>query len=312
MNTDAAGQFMGQIEALLAQGKAAQAEMMCQLALERLPGEARLLLLHARLLFQMGRQAPAIARAREAVAHDGGADALAGLGEMLRLAGESTEAQAVLRQALTVSPAHADAAFSLACVLQQGEDLAGAAQLYAQVLAGRPDYLHAHYNLGVLHMAAGEPQRAADSFRAASRLAPAWTDARVRLAEALLATGLSQNALKELIEIFRLCPVNFAMWRPFARSLKGLDWFESALARPAGEVAEELQRAGILHELARFGPAIDAYRRVIAMNASLIEARIALADALMDADRMPEAVEQMQEIMALEMAGMERAAVAGA
>lgn len=298
-------QIIAQIHKLLAAGKSAQAEVMCQLALERYSGQAAVLHMHGLVLFRMGRQGEGIAQLRKAVQAGPDAGHLATLGETLRQTGEHEQAEAILRQALGIDPTHADARHALGCLFHERGALEEAAIQYEGVLASHPDAAQALYNLGVIRKEQGREGEALELFREAVRLEPQWTDPRKRLAELLLSAGAEREAQGHLIEVFRLSPVDFEMWRPFGRVLEGLAWFEAVVANPAIEDEQEFHRAGILHELRRYEAAVEAYRRTIHAEPGVVDRRLALVDVLISAGQMPAAIPEMREIMRLEMVGFD-------
>lgn len=98
--------------------------------------------------------------------------------ETLRLAishhnaGQFGEAERLYREILRQWPGHPVAATLLARLALRGGHLAAARPLLALAVANAPDYVQAHVALGECHQTAGEPDRAALSYRRALALAP--------------------------------------------------------------------------------------------------------------------------------------------
>lgn len=171
--------------ALLALGRAAEAEAACRhaLRLKRNSAEAQQTLGHA--LSDMGQPERAAEAYREALRlNQALPDLHNNLGLALHEASRLEEAVDALRNALRRSPQDVGAASNLAGVLKDIGQLDEAESLYRDLLRRNPDDALAHYNLGLMLLVAGRYEEAWPEwewrFRADPALAqrftrPLWT-----------------------------------------------------------------------------------------------------------------------------------------
>ncbi len=100
--------------------------------------------------------------------------------------------------ALSLTPSDPEASYTLAVLLADRGDAAGAVRLYERAVSLRPrDYL-LWVELGESRDAAGDVEGAAAAFREAARLAPSYAAPRWQLGNTLLRAGLRDEALAEL------------------------------------------------------------------------------------------------------------------
>jgi len=95
------------------------------------------------------------------------------------------------------SPRGARAQLNLGYALQEAGRTADAVDHYEQAIALRPDYVMAHYNLGVTQLQRGQPAAAATEFAAVIDAAQRLIDARVNYGNALVRLNRSQEAVAQ-------------------------------------------------------------------------------------------------------------------
>ena len=107
--------------------------------------------------------------------------------------GRSTDAAALIRQSLALSPERADWHNNLAIVLQESGRLDEAIEAYRCAIALDPRHANAHSNLGVLLRATGQVDEAEAAYRTAIQIDPSHLDAYTNL-------GILLNGLKRTEE----------------------------------------------------------------------------------------------------------------
>ncbi len=117
---------------------------------------------------------------------------------LLNAAGRHAEAERHARRALEMRPRATEAANNLGNALQgQGQTLP-ATEAYRRALDCDPHNAQAAYNLGLVWESRSSPQRAIQCYRKALEISPKLHAARNNLGVALLATGDSEQARREL------------------------------------------------------------------------------------------------------------------
>ena len=169
-----------------------------------------------------------------------------------RAEGESRvrEACELYRRAIETDPAHAPGYLNLGAALESLGEPEGAADAYRALLGIDAANPHANYNLGRLRFAAGAAPEAEQLLRDALRARPAFPDARLMLAVALDAQGKLDAAAAEL--------------------------------EAAQDFGALLIRAGILRRLGRLDAAAQALRRALALEPDNLDA-LALLTQVLDA-----------------------------
>ncbi len=107
------------------------------------------------------------------------------LGNLLLKIGQPGEAVESYRDALAIDPAWHEARNNLGVALARLGRTGEAAEQFREVLAAYPAHAGAHNNLGKTLLVLGGREEAIAHFREAIRLKPDYTDARLRLEEAL-------------------------------------------------------------------------------------------------------------------------------
>ena len=226
--------------ALLAhkEGRLDRAEALYRRVLAGRPGHGEALNLLGVLRLQAGRFAEARGLLADAVAAaPGNGAAHYNLAAACQALGLPEEAVRHYRRTTELQPDHQGAWNNLGLVLRELRRASDAAEAFRAALAVRPDG-RVHTNLGVLRRAEGEPGRAAFHFRQALALLPGDADARIGLADALLASGEAAAALDEA------CRAVSASDRPEARAV-----FAAAVAAVPSVPDAEPVRTLLAHAL---------------------------------------------------------------
>ncbi len=144
---------------------------------------------------------------------------------------------------------------------------------YREALRIRPDYPHAHNNLGAIFAEEGELEEAISHYRAALRIDPAYAEARVNLGAALGREG----RLDEAISQYRLAVEEI----PF-----------SAVAH--NNLGASLARRGEMEE------AVVHYREALRLNPDYADAHNNLGAALGEEGKLEEALFHFNEALRIE------------
>ncbi|MCU0648572.1 MAG: tetratricopeptide repeat protein [Gemmatimonadaceae bacterium] len=170
-------------------------------------------------------------------------------------------------------------------------------------LAVYPTAVDLHVGEGYARMAREEYAWARRAFDRALVLDGDQEDALTGLGEVLLKFGQHQAALDTLRKLFTvgeeddndaLLQAGRALFRE-GHLLEAREFFEGAMVRDV-ESAEAIACYGYtLHRLSEEGEAIVQLERALALDESLTEARVYLANVLYDADRQAEALAQLEQ-----------------
>jgi Flp pilus assembly protein TadD len=128
------------------------------------------------------------------------------LGVILTREGNSKEAVALYRAALSTAPDYAEAHANLAHELMKSGEFAEAETLLTQALAQNPNLASAHGDLGVLMAARGQFEQARQEFERALSIAPAGVDNESNLCYALTHLGRPEEAIVHCNEALRIDP----------------------------------------------------------------------------------------------------------
>jgi tetratricopeptide (TPR) repeat protein len=145
-------------------------------------------------------------------------------------AGDLAGAAQLYQQILQSEPAHAEALALLALACHQQGDLAQAEGLYRRALEVRPDDAETHFRLAMALMGLGRPAEAADHFRQAVRLRPDSAEAWNNLGNVLLLQGEPAEAIPCYREAVRLRPLYAEACLNLGNALRQDDRFAEGLA----------------------------------------------------------------------------------
>ena len=145
-----------------------------------------------------------------------------------------------------------------------------AAELYRQIISLAPDFVEAHYNLGIALKQLGRVDEAITSYRAAVKLRPTFAQAFLNLGNALKENGELEAAIGA---------------------------YRSAIAGKP-DYAEALHNlASSLHEMGQVHEAIRCFQRALELSPNMGEAYQNLGNALRDVGMVDEAARAHQKAM---------------
>lgn len=119
-------------------------------------------------------------------------------GDKAHDAGDYAMAERLVRSALGLNPAHWQARYTLAVILQDLGRHAEAVPLYESALADQPTHAKALNNFGVALQYSGRREDAIEAFRRAARADPAFLGAATNLSGLLAETGRADEAIAVL------------------------------------------------------------------------------------------------------------------
>lgn len=192
-------------------------------------------------------------------------------------AGQLEDALTAYRTAATMQPEDPEIQLALAQALTRLGRFAEAIRHGERAVALAPDLRLAHLHLAEAYRSAGRWADAAETALVALRLAPDDRDVRTIAAQALAELAVRrprherERALVELSRARELAPAD-----------AGIAFTEGNGWAAAGE----------------FHAAIEAYRRALAIDATLVAARNNLANALLIVGRVEEAIVEYEQVLA--------------
>lgn len=265
---------------LLKEGKAHEAELVCEARLAASHQDAEALSLLAQIHLSTGRALSAVdllRRLTELRPQDAAAQRrLAGA---LLSTGRPAEAVQALRAAIGVEPGSARAHNNLGQALMQLKRWTEAIASYREALRLDPGYAIAHANLGLALTECDELDQAAESLERAVSLAPGMAEAWVGRAALLVRQQRFAAALESLDTALELQPGDAAMLTQKASVLLSLERHAEALrcadlALGADENSGRAHniRAGALRRLGRSFDALESLERALALDPRYVEA----------------------------------------
>jgi Flp pilus assembly protein TadD len=132
--------------------------------------------------------------------------AVTGLGQTLLASGKTSEALAILREAVRLAPRHPATHYNLASAFRAAGQLQDALSENREAVRLDPNDPIARNNLGFALMSLGELEAAASEYQAALRLWPEFPNAHNNLGAVLRKQGRPKEAKAELLEAIRLDP----------------------------------------------------------------------------------------------------------
>ena len=185
-----------------------------------------------------------------------------------------------------------------------GESTAAIAA-YERAIALEPEYVAAHYNLGLAHLSSSRYFEAESAFRIALRLRDEFPEAWVALAAALEGLGRNEEALSALDRSIALrndyvgALVNsFVLLRKMGRLEQAIAVTQRVLElEPDNHLAHATLGIG-LQGIGRLAEAEASYRRALAFSPDHAEAKAYLASLLELTGRVQEAIPLLFELVA--------------
>jgi predicted TPR repeat methyltransferase len=135
---------------------------------------------------------------------------------LAHMAGNPSEAMALMRESLERMPDQADWHSNLGIVQQSAGDLEGATASFERALALDPSHVNAHNNLGVLHRIFGRHAEAEAAYRKAIELNPADANAYQNLAILMDVMGRTPEAIQAYSRALTLRPYHPSSQRRLA------------------------------------------------------------------------------------------------
>lgn len=253
---------LGQAEALLRAGKAAEAARLCRTIRRQWPNDDTLLKLEGIAAYMQGRPgeaAAALSRYVQRVPGDVGG--LVNLGNAQQALGQADKAAESFRRALALHP-HAAIFFNLGNALFETGDHGGAAEAFGRATALQPGYGKALNGLGLALAALGRGDEAVAAFLRAVAVDPGSAETHTNLGNALQGLGRFEEAVAAHGRAVALRP-------DFAEAHTNL--------------------GSALQDLGQLDAAIAAHRRAVALRPDLARGFNNLGTALFAAARQEEA-----------------------
>ncbi len=227
-------------------------------------------------------------------------------GTALSTAGRLDDAREQFATAVRLSPAFAEAHYSLAGILIQLRQPTQAAAEAEEAVRLKPDFAEAHYLLGTALLQEGRTDASLEQLQAALRLRPGFPDAEHTLAGTFAMLGRTAEALEHYEAALRLQPANpllhSEMGNVLAQSGRledAVTHFSEALRLDPTAIAAHYNRGNALFALHRFAESADEYAAVVRLRPDFAEAHNNLGNALSHLGRYDEAQAQYEEALRL-------------
>jgi len=256
-------------------GRTTRAEAAYRAILAGEPGNADALHLLAVLCLQANRASEGLTLAQRAVAENGRSPAYRNtLGLAQRAGGDTAAAEASFQAALALEPRHAEAHLNLGNLCRDAGEATAAEAHYRQAIAITPNYAAAHSNLGNLLSRLKRHDEAIRHLEQAATLAPRDPGILNNLAGALRMAGGRMEAVARFREALALQP-------NYAAALSGL-----------GSLLAQSEEPGDAEE------AVALLERALALDPSIVDVRVNLANALGTLGRHHDALATWQILVA--------------
>ncbi len=245
------------------------------------------------LLVQNGTPSDAIPFLRKAAALDPGyAEAHFKLGLASQLVGERQTAIEELATAIRLRPAHGEAHNALGVLLREEGRTDEALAHFEAAARYAPESEEAHTNLGLALLEAGRPAEAVVEHRRAIALAPRKATPHSNLAVALLQSGDSPQAIAECREALALQPDDAEAHTNLAIALASMRDFDGAF----GEFRQAIRLRPDAYEIyAAYGNALGEAGKV-AEGIEQYEAAARLAAAAGRSDAVAQIAEAIRQV----------------
>jgi len=181
------------------------------------------------------------------------------------------KAESLIRRAIDLDPAMAEAHYNLGRVLQDRGQAEAMLEAYQRAIALDPALEFAHFNLGLAHLNRGETDLAVAAFRKARQLNPRDADYAFNLGLALQRRGDSDEAMKA---------------------------YQQAIGLNPGYAQAHNNLGILLKETGRHADAMACYRRAIRAAPDYADAFFNLGNAAEEAGQMVEAQRAYRDAIA--------------
>jgi predicted O-linked N-acetylglucosamine transferase (SPINDLY family) len=232
-------------DALLAQGKLAEAFAACERALALAPQLAEAHGIRGQVLQRQGRHSDAFAAYRQALALKPGLVTLhTEVGNLLREQGRLDEAITAHKRTIALKPDCAEAWGHLGVSLQTLGQWQEAEEAYREATRLAPDYVETYSNLGVLLQLMGKPEDAVAALRTAIQLNPRYANAHHNLGGALKELGRHGEAIQAYRQALACNPdLSLARFQLCDLRMSTCDW--RGLAQETADCLAALRRERI-------------------------------------------------------------------
>jgi protein O-GlcNAc transferase len=175
-------------------------------------------------------------------------------------------------QALSIKPDYVEAHYNLGVTLNDIGQMKAAAKSYEQVLSIKPDYADAHYNLGVTLQELGQMEAAVKSYEQALAIKPDYAEAHNNLG----------NTLKEL-----------------AQPEAAVKSYEQALSIKPDYAEAHSNLGNTLKELGQIYAAVKSFEQALAIKPDYVEAHYNLGITFNDLGQLDAAVKSFEQALAI-------------
>jgi Flp pilus assembly protein TadD len=217
-------------------------------------------------------------------------------------AGRSREAEPLLAQVLAADPGSPDALFYLGSIAADAGRLGRALELLRPAVARKPLEAAFHAALGNALARAGRTEEALGSFRTALTLQPGLAELELNVGHALRAVGRHEEALAAYQRLLARSPGQSAARLGRALALAALQRREEAIeafeALRAQEPDVAREEAALRLALGDADDAVRLYAAALVRPGADPRLRLNVAAALLQAKRVPEALQALRELEA--------------
>jgi tetratricopeptide (TPR) repeat protein len=220
--------------------------------------------------------------------------------------GRAAESEALLRRAVSLSPAPTALA-DLGAVIAGSGRVDEAVGHFEAALRIDPRHIQTLVRLGNTLIGLREYERALNAYDRALAVSPLVVDALCNRGSALRALGRYLEALETYDRALTVDPRSFESFcnrghvlRDLQRQTEALQSYNSALALMPGNAAVLSMRGRTLIELGRVQEALVSFNEAIAIQPGFVEALYNSAVALERLNRPAEAIQRCERVLALE------------
>ncbi len=203
------------------------------------------------------------------------------------LAGKNLAFDITLIEIIKPGPSAA-AYYALGSTLHEQGFFDEAMAYYRDAIETDPDFVEAHFKLGILNQVRGNRMEAESNYRKALQLQPDHVKAMINLGDLLRLEGAHDEALSLLKRAMEVRPAHASTYNTLGAIYKDRDDLDTAIMyyRKALELdphfAEALNNLGVaLQEKAEFLEAEESFRKAVERNPHLAEAHFNLATVLL-------------------------------
>ena len=291
--------------ALLKMGRADEAMVHYQKALEIKPGFAEAHNNLGNVMLKMGRVDEAIAHCQRALQiNPDFAGAHNNLGNALLQKGRVDEAFAQYQLALQINPESVEAHINLGSALLKKGDVDEAIAQYQQALEINPESAEAHNNLGTVLLQKGRVDEAIAHYQKALQITPDNSEAHDNLGNVLLQKGRVNEAIAQYQQALQIKPDNSEAYNNLGNVLlqkgeldEAIAHYQKALEIKPDNVEAHFNLGSVLLQKGRVDEAIAQYQKVLEIKPDNAEVHITLGNILFQKGKVDEALAQYQKAL---------------